>query len=889
MSEKHIKRMSEKYKVSSDYVIGIVKGKGYSVGSGDGKAPTGSSSKFSLKDLEVPSKNTLIPIQKDIEALGYSDVADWAFEHTVPLMSCKADDLLKKLDVRHAEAQNYQRSGPYADKRAKFDNIIAGMKSFLEDSNLQEYIDFLKYTKVSDYLTAQFQALKAMDLTALNDNAYNECVDFVYKVIGSRDNAKGVVENFFIGKNIGIPRAAPNVALCPFCLNTFNKDDSNIQQSCPICHKSFMVTCPSCGKQKNLIQDTTCCGVDIGRYPLLLDEVDEARNYLSSLSIAAARSKLAEINGHWKNFPGTADVQKECEKIESMYGDDLKTLDRCLQNKEYEKAKGICEKLGTVYPKFKDSHVYVYQQLTNAEELFAQYQKEQDIDAKISLLLDITSSVSDFTPANNELRKYPVESVTDLQSTVDAKSGIVAIGWKSKNRPNSVNYIVRRSEGVPVANASSGQELTVTKSMSVSDNTIIEGVFYYYAVYASRGNMQSNLSTLQEPVMFLRSPQISVNPSSEKVSIAWGAVREDIEVYYSDKPITKYAEGTKCENVTTGGCDIDKLQNNKTYYFAVYKTATHNGKQYYSPISKAEATPMVEIKPPEITKALGSKEDEYIITHLNSEPSLKLEFYHSSVKITGIEDSTISIGELNSKLQKRDFKPLGDNRYSIMASGTQEDFIYPVYIRENSATVGNIVSVIHVKMVSVLSTTLSAGTLYIAIDKWPEGADWVQVCYNNDSYPTDTRDCDRRLPMFTKEKYSKDLISIPQVQSQEYFITIFAHVGTDNAPVCNCYFDNRRSSVIGYSFSNSLIGGFKITLKNESPSRPELYFCTNMLSVPLSQKDGVLVFTIPANPKAPQNEDIKIPGYKPKAGEHGKLFSNDKSVTLLINGSDKLK
>lgn len=889
ISAGNIEQISKNNHVGEQYVIDIAKGKGYEISStSSGNKSSVKKQKYSFNDLAPSSKNILFTPQKLIEELGYRDVAELVFIGQQSIDSCKIDELISQLEILKKKWKNVS-VGVKAQQKSNYDKICSGMISFFKQHSIREYIDFLLWNSVKKLLDDTQSELKTLNQGSLNKKIFNLKVEAIYELVGDKEKAEGILESYCDEKGISYPKEMPNVAVCPFCMNDFVKS-AKVQELCPSCNSSFLVECPKCHSTKNILVDDKCCGVDIRIYPLMLKRLDEANEMLKSLSMEAARVKINEINEKWPGLPGLAETQKEYSRLNASYESDIKALQKCYENNEFFKAKGICEKIGGTYPKFKASHTYVYSQVENAEKLFKEYAAKNNIDEKINLLLDITSEISDYTQANTELKKYPIENITDLEAKIDNEFGEVNISWKSGNRTNSVNYIVRRSANSQLANTAFGEELVSTNSLAYKDTEIAEGTFYYYGVYAQRGTMVSKLSAMQTPVVYLKSVNISIRAVSKMVSITWNTTNSKIKVYYSENPITSYGEGKECLVVTPSGCDIEGLENGRNYYFAVYKIAAKDGREYHSEASFGEATPMVEVAYPQITKSLGTQDGEYIITHLNKEKNLDIQFYHSTAKIRAFENSTISLSELQSKLQKYSFDYMGENKYSLIFKNSSVDYIYPVVIRENIATIGNILSLRYIKSIKILSTIISANDICITIEEWPQGAESLQICYSNDAYPQDIKDCDIRLPAVSKKQYEQEkLLIIRNVKTQPYYISIFARINADSIPVSNCYINNSTPTKIEYSFSANVFGAIKITLSNSFESRPELYFCVNPLSAPLTKEEGTLVYTIPASDNVKKKEVISVPNYTAKKGEYGKLFSSDKNCDLLASGGLQLK
>ena len=762
------------------------------------------------------------------------------------------------------------------------------MTSFLKKNDISVYVQYLNWKKVNIILNKIREQIASINgLDALNSQTYNHIIDSIFSIIGDRVSAQSILDNYCLEKNIGYPKALPNIAVCPYCSNGFEKS-TPLQNNCPSCNRSFVVTCPKCGKQKNFLMESHCDGIDLLQYPYLERQLQGTQHMLDALDYVAVRFRVEEINQKWSNFPGASEVMNKCQTIEKNYGADLKKLQQLCDAHKYYEAKKICDRLGATYPNFKQAHQEIYDAITKADSLFKSATAEKDTDKQIEILLEVLALVSDHSDAIREISgKGAIKPVQNLKGIVNAQISTIVLSWSSQNKPNSVYYTVRRKINAPVSNHEDGEEICKTQSTSFSDSDINEGEAYYYAVFANRGSLQTPVCAAQEAVIYLKKPEITVNPKDSGVSVTWQHTSSEMKAFISNSLIKTYGQGNACKGLTPTGFDIENLTNGSKYYIGVFKSVSHLGKEYHSEGTFHSFTPMVSIKPPEITKAIGHSDGEYIITHVNPENGIALELYYSQVQDKITSGSSMGISDLRKQLRKADIKDLGNNQYAINMNGISEMYIYPVVCRGEVATVGNYWCLRYAKPIQISRSIISGTDLCLYIDDWVNGADTLFVCYNDDTYPQDKDDADKRVSVTRNEFERTHLLKIPTINNQKYYISIFARKSGEYIPVCNYLFDNSNTEkiVIYYALQvNIVTGSLSIVLESSSAVFPAIDVCVNESCVPLEKQNGSIEYTIPAGNigKSP----IKIPNYKVKGTKYVNLFTDDKKFALCLKKGD---
>lgn len=900
LPENQVAIIAQKCKVSESYVRNCAKVRGIVIG--EAAETTAEATGISLNDI-APDKAVVTKLntsQKFIVELGYADLFEWINDQ---VEGAAASAKSSKEDIENACDQIYNvwhkkqpKDNATSTKKSNNEKIATGFKKLLKDDSapLETYQKYLVYVKVENILKDMSAKLKTLDKDYINENVFNHTVDDIYSVLGNRDNAKSILRSYCVDKNIATPKPAQNMKVCPFCHTSFSKKTGETFTACPVCNRSYLIKCPSCGKQKNLLDDLSCDGVDLQKYPYWEGLVKNASAYYEKLQFSSAIGILNDIESEWKGFDGIAALRSKCEAAQQDCGKQIKEVEALIEEGKYNKAASMIKKIGASYPSVTSRFPEVEDKLANAKKVLAQCRVQSDEDTKIAMLMQLAKEVTDDIEINTELQKYPVKEVRNLKAGIDTNSGRVVISWESDNKANSVSYIVVKKLGSRVANKEDGDVLNQTESMSISDS-LNSAEVVYYGVYASRGTMNSSIAVTEEPVVFISSVKASLSGHDGGFDAVWTADSFDVIAYYSESKVTTYGEGIKIENITPTGLKVDGLINGKTYYVSFYRTLEVLGKKYYSPIKIEMITPMEQIAPPEISVALGNNPGEYRLKQTNSQDGFKLEFYYSTSQSAPIiQNSSTSMSTIQSNLIRLNFSTDGKNEYLVKVDENQKQlFAYPVIVRNDTAMVGEQIVLQFIRPLNVTNSVPSGNNYSIFIDKWPEGVDLIYLCYNNDQYPSNYRDCDGKTQIPKSEYESKGYLQVSNIKSQKYYITFFARKSGQikPVPVGNLMLDCQKKVTVTFQFEMPVLFSKNISIRLKSTETnyiPELSFAVAQGAVPLEANSYNTVFSVPEQNDFRGEAVIKVTGFTPKKNDYGKLFCEVKGYKLVVCGPSKL-
>lgn len=885
----NVEDLAKNMKVSTSYVEKYCKEKHIEIIEGNSSPEI---EPLKLDELYPVTKTKLSSPQKFINELGEPDLfALLANPEYIGLHlseSSSKEKVVEALENMRAKWKNIPQSGPKGTQRSHLDKVYSGFVSFLKSAPFSDYVQFLKCEKAKDILNN----IRKANATELNESAFNQTLSRLSEHIEDADKAKRILITYCTDNNISYPLPRKKLAMCPFCSTNFERTEP-IQKKCPVCGASLVVQCPKCKAEKHLLIDTECDGINIRNYPMLAARYKKAEEFYSLMSFDAAEIELKGIEEKWPGYPDTSDLRKKIDDFNKKYGSDFKQIAAHCSKKEYYSARSIIERIDSQFPNFKSGYAAVHREIEEAEQAFSLAMKNEDKATRLAMLMSVYELVADFTKLNMELQKYPVQPITAINAVADSDTGVVTVSWSSTNVANSVTYKVYRKQDGIISAIGEGTEITSTQGNSCSDTEAKEGKVYYYAVYAIRGPVQSPLAVMNEPVVALKTPVISVTPGDCCIDLSWPTSDIPMRVFYSENRITNPGDGKEVTGVSSAGAAITKLVNGKSYSVSAYKCITHGKREFCSNMALVpDIVPVKPIAPPKVVKSIGSSAGEYILTNEDSGSTDTLSFFFSE-ELAGIgQNSVISLYDMERKTRRLNVTQTGKNTYKVNLSGIKQMYVYPAYEVTGTLTVGEVISLSYIDPINVTGS-VSGKDLCLFMDKWPEGARRIIICYDFDSPVDDVTDCHQSNKVtVTQTEYNKSKsLVIPNVKEKKYYITIFAHKNTDYIPVGMLEYDHLPASNIMYSFKVGLLGGLSITLKNNIKYRPPLVFAVGDSCVPLRKESALFSYDIPENPSAPATETISIPKsvYTPQRNHHGKLLCQSSNFCLLVEGSSKLK
>ena len=848
------------------------------------------------EDKKAGVINRLKLVQDSIKELDCQDVFQWLngmSEGALITSKSKKEDVINRCSEIYSKWHKKHPTGENTKQIAINTKLASTFKAFMNDDAIPDpvktYHQYLKYREVETILNNMLPELRKKNQSELEISKFKEHVDNICKITANRENAKSILINYCNEHTICIQQLK-----CPFCSILLETSDD--YKSCPQCKESFIVKCPRCNKKNNLLYDS--CHPIIRKYPDYKQKIKKAKDYIEKMEFDDADKLLNDVNANWKNFDGVDALKKECENARKKYKNEvarevdyIKTL---IKEKKYNTASVYISKLESRYKKYiSDRFPEVQEIIVRVEQDLRRYHSSGSNEEKIGILLQLSEIIADNDYVNSELEKYPVHNVTDVRTDIDINSGKVILSWKSENEHNSVSYVIVKKIGSKVINISDGTIVARTKDKSYQDLLNLLDVAYY-GVYAIRRDKKSNIAVTEEPVVYMGKINAVVSGCDGGFDAAWQPDSSEIVAYYSENRISSYEQGTRIKGITSTGFHVNGLENCSTYYVAIYRVMQVAGKKYRSALNTTTVMPMEHVECPEISVRMGANSGQYRLVHMNPQDNFELKFYYSNSPdmLDVSSGKSIEISMITSKLSSLNCQQESLNEYSFsMQSHDRNVYIYPVVVCRGIAAVGKQIELQYIEPISVTKGIVSGNDYAMYIDKWPERAENIYVCYKYDSYPRDYNDCDG-CSIVTRNKFnSSNCLWIQQIHSEKYYVTFFREMLGKFMPIGNYTFDCGRRYEITCQFEKIGIFGKNVAIRFKSKDTdyiPELKFAVANGRVPLSINSASEVITIPEQQNFKGESVVKVEGFTLKKNYYGKLFCDNRKFTLIVSGDSKM-
>ncbi|MBR1724385.1 MAG: hypothetical protein IJ723_05125, partial [Ruminococcus sp.] len=622
VSKKDIEGILNKYKykksVTYDYAEGIAKRLGIA-GSGSGNAPQSEQKpdkRVTLADYEPESHVRFSAPAKQLQIVGCSDYYEFLRKYTrISDLPGSGTAFSQHTAAREcaAAAREIEKawSGKNEDsEKSAVDKVCDQISRFDSGdpaSSQENYNKYLVWRAIKDIFAEFWSAMSLVEESkrAIDGRVKADMVSRLTEVTADRTASEQLLEEYCEEKKVALPKPLPTVGVCPFCENPFDKN-GGMPDSCPSCHRSFMLTCPRCGRRVNYAEKRECCGFNFDIYPRVERLCADAESFAQSLELEYAESLLSDADRMWKGFPQIAEVRAVIAAKKKLSESLKRELEQALKDNRIYAARREYETLKRKLPGYSDPALEsrISGSLTEAERLFGLYEKEPGNAARLKLLVQISSLTSDFPDIDRLIGEMPLSSVTRVTAAAE-RGGRISVKWDCSNEAGTAEYIVmRKPDGKPISLDDRGAEIVArTTERSFSDGSAEAGQVYYYAVCAARGSKVSRLCACREPVVLF--PEISPAAVCGETSIemTWNEKpgKAKCEVFRcSDESEKRYGSGQRVEEVFDGGFRDSGLTVGERYFYNIFFTVQSEGESYISePVSCSGVTaelPMIAVK-----------------------------------------------------------------------------------------------------------------------------------------------------------------------------------------------------------------------------------------------------------------------------------------------------
>ncbi len=561
-----------------------------------------------------------------------------------------------------------------------------------------------------------------------------------------------------------------DVVVCEAC-GTENKAGASI---CSQCKKLLFITCANCGKKNgNTREKCISCGFTFSVAEEVSKLLNDARSALSHNDIQGAENLLTKSKALWAKHPDIAEIETNINERKDIFLQILEKIDDNIRNREYYAARNHIREAELKGFKVDNYTVLkINNKISEFEKNIEQCKKVSEEEA-VFILSQITEEVSDSTEVRKLLNKYPPRM--PVQITFSGNETGFIIKWSESVSKGNISYVLIKKKGGMPAAYQDGEVIYEGKNTTFTDAKVQKNTLYYYAVYAVRLGIRSELNVLSRAAVLIGNVEnIKIIGGDSLLSVSWKRTdtiyQVNTQICQADfKPSDnnyRLVDNDRIDGVTIRG-----LQNGKRYYIKITALHTIAGKNFESESVIRSAVPDKPIKPLENfhIKRIG---ESYIATW--EKVSKDVILFQSDRNPSYTVGYVYDINDVLRNMEKVIMHLKSSEEAEIKLKFTGAKYIIPGVI---SGT--NVVLSKPYKMANIPDAQngyvekTASGSLYINF-KWARSIKSALILYRYDQYPEGPKDSQANFIICTKEQYdSNSGVEIEDPKVCSYFISIY--------------------------------------------------------------------------------------------------------------------
>ena len=474
------------------------------------------------------------------------------------------------------------------------------------DPKYRKHYDY--YLKLKDSVWSKLELRKTYGLN-LSMEEYEEFVQITIDTISvPLDEAERILaigckyNNIFVSGKEG----ESNFDTCPYCNKIYKKG----AKSCPHCQKPLEIVCWNCAARMAYSKTNhTCpaCGVSKQAEETFYKKAEVMDGLLrsSKTTIPQLASALLDIKNVVPTYASKPDsvackkikayeeTKQQREKIEKEIGDAYRKEEENIQKhmlqKKYYTAEGLAKTLKSKYDYNVDNTVKiiasisaeiakVQQVLSLAKTAMAR----NDSRTAIANAVKAAEMCADCMEARGILQKYPPLAPTAIRSSVAGNA--VKVDWTVSPGQEYVTYTVIKKIGIAPTSAGDGDVVAENLSIAfIEDSAVVPATKYFYAVYADRCGIKSNIVVTQAQPIYADVTNVHQEVINDCIKVTWTPPQnvKAVKVFKNkgpiapDKPDT--GEAVSCD--LNGFTDSNVSGDNAYLIVCLYQL---NGSNVYS-------------------------------------------------------------------------------------------------------------------------------------------------------------------------------------------------------------------------------------------------------------------------------------------------------------------
>lgn len=511
-------------------------------------------------------------IEENLKTLDASDLYDFLGVE----QSSSAKEIKEKSD------EKYKLSTKTNDlKKKQSISTLCGIVNKILLKNADDRRNYDNYLFLKSDVWDQFRDRKTRGFKEMYMDEYRDYVQKIISILGFRiDEAEKMLAvgcKYFQITIVG-KMEDNNFEFCPYdeCGKLYIRG----AKSCPHCGKPLEIICWNCRSQTPFTkEDKGCesCGATYHAHEIFLKKCENMDAVLSqpTIDIAKLRSALLEIKNivpdyssrsdstiakKVKEYEGSVQIKvREEETLGGKYREEIKIIQDLMIRKSYQtalaKAKSLLTKFSTYNVVNTNKLISDISAFTNkADEQATQakrYMTQGNESAAVIAAAKAIDISSDHSEARMIMQKYPPKPVASVSTSI--KNGVVKIEWTDNLKQDFITYTVIKKVGLPPVSYDDGA--VVEKGLTlkfVEDSSVVSATPYYYAVFAERYDVSSNVTSAKNPTLvYADVGNVQQEIITDGIKATWDTPSnvKSIEVWKNVGPVapSRVGEGTRID------------------------------------------------------------------------------------------------------------------------------------------------------------------------------------------------------------------------------------------------------------------------------------------------------------------------------------------------------
>ena len=839
---------------------------------------------YDTKPQNVAAFDNMLPM---LRSFGTDNLYD--FLGVDSSLSC--DDLRPKVNTRRKDFNKHDSTSDTGSKLCTQCDL-----AFKDSSSKNIYDQYLEYTRKKVVLNEVKNIAEISgELPASASDIY---IEKLTKILKNRKIATDVLVAFCEVKkilyHIASASSSEDLKICR-CGHTNNVSDG--RTLCGDCGAELTIKCPKCDSVNNANIKVCKCGFKLDNIDTALALCNLAEHAINNaLDFSAAQINLAEAERLWSGNKKVRDLTALLKERKAQTGVVIDAMRKAVDEKRFLEAEKRYKEVRAKFPGFSDSNLEndIQIAITAAKQYLTQAQASKDEGAIIEFCSKAHDACVDY-PGIKELLPHP-KAPTDFCILADGNARSNLLSWSKSVSTGSVSYTIIRKVKLAPVSIDDGIVLGKTSACHFCDSKIKPAESYFYAVFAERVGVYSNILASSTPTYNLfEISGVTITAGDSLLQLEWPPHPKNatVEIFRNSNH-----EKEKHSTVTSNSHLDSGLQNDTTYYYTIKLAYNVNGQKQLTNGVLYTGIPSIPAKPIESLKIKPGDGDLFNASWHNPD-DVEVDLYCSNEKPAYRFGESVSQATLETSMRR-----LALNRNSKTAASFQykgEDLLYVVatVIKAGTVVFGSVARASKDETVKINRIAVVNEKINIYINA-PSGATGFVVLYCFDKYPediTDVKAIRKDIPL--KQYQHHSALVIDAIEPRNYYFSVFAEftrdgekdfsIGTDYL------FSNVTKETITYSISatTKLFGDSFVLLKFEAENNsfilPDIEIMSAIDNTPMFKVSAKLFHEIKSQP-VNGSLQIKVPLSKGIAKDtYIKAFLKDEILASTYQLKLKLK